>query len=81
MGIGYFFLQHIMNGFSLKEFFNKICSERKITFDYHHILRFMDVIEANHDEYLRWLYDKSNSIIKRDDSVMYYDCTNFIPYQ
>ena len=46
-------------------------------FDYQHILRFMDILEDNHDEYLRWLYDKSNNIVERDSSVMYYDCTNF----
>ena len=45
--------------------------------DYHQILRFMDVLEDNHDNYLSWLYRKSGNIVKRDDSVMYYDCTNF----
>ena len=49
----------------------------KPDFGYQHILRFMDILEDNHDEYLRWLYDQSNTILKRDSSVMYYDCTNF----
>ena len=49
----------------------------KPNFDYHHILRFMDVLEDNHDKYLEWLYKQSNTIIPRDNSVMYYDCTNF----
>ena len=49
----------------------------KPDFEYQHILRFMDVLEDNHDEYLRWLYDKSSTILERDSSVMYYDCTNF----
>ena len=46
-------------------------------FDYHHILRFMDVLHDSYDEYLGWLYKKSDSVYKRDSSVLYYDCTNF----
>ena len=45
--------------------------------EYHHILRFMDVLHDYNDEYLQWLYKKSDSIFKRDSSVLYYDCTNF----
>ena len=46
-------------------------------FDYQHILRFMDLLEENYDDYLAWLFKQSNSIIKRDTSVLYYDCSNF----
>lgn len=46
-------------------------------FDYQHILRFMDVLADNYNEYLSWLYKNSNSIVKRNPSVLYYDCTNF----
>lgn len=46
-------------------------------FDYQHILRFMDILEEHYDDYLKWLYDNSSNIIKRDTSVLYYDCTNF----
>ena len=49
----------------------------KPDFEYHHILRFMDVLEENYDPYLSWLYKKSNNAVKRDPSVLYYDCTNF----
>lgn len=49
----------------------------KTDFEYHHILRFMDVLHDCYDDYLCWLYKKSNSIHKRDTSVLYYDCTNF----
>lgn len=49
----------------------------KPKFDYHHILRFMDVLENNHDKYLQWLFKQSNTVVPRDNSVMYYDCTNF----
>lgn len=49
----------------------------KPSFDYHHILRGMDVLSDNYEEYLRWTYEKSNSVVKRDHSVLYYDCTNF----
>lgn len=46
-------------------------------FDYQHVLRFMDISENNYDDYLAWLYKNSNSVVKRDPSVLYYDCTNF----
>lgn len=46
-------------------------------FDYQHILRFMDLLEENYDDYLAWLFNQSNNITKRDTSVLYYDCTNF----
>ncbi len=49
----------------------------KPTFDYQHILRFMDLLEEHYDDYLDWLYRQSNSIVERDTSVLYYDCTNF----
>ena len=111
--IGYFFLQDLMKGLNLKEFFKKVTEERKITFDcytisrfltyarildplskhatwhkldtyyeepdfdYQHILRFMDVLEENYNEYLKWLFEQSNTIIKRNTSVLYYDCSNF----
>lgn len=46
-------------------------------FDYQHILRFMDLLEGHYDDYLVWLYENSNGVVKRDASVIYYDCTNF----
>lgn len=46
-------------------------------FDYQHILRFMDILEEHYEDYLIWLYKNSNNAIKRDSSVIYYDCTNF----
>ena len=49
----------------------------KPDFDYQHILRFMDLLEENYGDYLAWLYQQSNSIVKRDTSVLYYDCSNF----
>ena len=49
----------------------------KPDFDYQHILRFMDLLEENYDDYLAWLYKQSGSIVKRDASVLYYDCSNF----
>jgi len=47
------------------------------SFDYQHILRFMDLLADHYDGYLTWLYKNSSSIVKRDTSVLYYDCTNF----
>lgn len=49
----------------------------KPSFDYQHVLRYMDILEDHYDEYLSWLYTQSNNIVKRDTSVLYYDCTNF----
>lgn len=49
----------------------------KPDFDYQHILRCMDVLYDNYEDYLKWVYGKSNSVVKRDTSVLYYDCTNF----
>ena len=50
---------------------------KKPDFDYQHVLRFMDFLDKNYDDYLAWLYKQSNSIVERDASVLYYDCTNF----
>ena len=47
------------------------------SFGYHHILRFMDVLEKNYDEYLEHLFHNSNDVIKRNTSVCYFDCTNY----
>ena len=46
-------------------------------FDYQHILRCMDVLYDSCEDYLKWLYEKSCSVVERDTSVLYYDCTNF----
>ena len=47
------------------------------SFEYQHIMRFMDVLHKNSSSYLEWLYKSSNNCIKRDKSVLYYDCTNY----
>ena len=49
----------------------------KPSFDYHQIFRSMDVLNDNYGDYLKWVFEKSNSVVKRDSSVLYYDCTNF----
>ncbi|QAT39609.1 IS1634 family transposase [Clostridium sp. JN-9] len=46
-------------------------------FEYQHILRFMDLLEDNYDEYLEHLFINSNNIIKRNTSICYFDCTNY----
>ena len=48
-------------------------------FDFSHqdILRFMDVLDDNYDGYLAHLFEASNSVIKRNTNVCYFDCTNF----
>lgn len=44
---------------------------------YHHMLRFMDVLAENYDSYISHLFEQSNNVIKRDNSVCYFDCTNY----
>ncbi len=46
-------------------------------FSYQHILRFMDLLEEHYDDYLAWLYRQSGTIVKKNSSVLYYDCSNF----
>ena len=112
--IGYFFLQEIYHNLHLKEFFDNVLAERKITypcndinrfltygrildpcskwgtydkvdtyygiennFDYHHILRHLDVLCDNFDAYMEHLFDNSKNIVKRNTSVCYFDCTNY----
>lgn len=113
LNIGYFYLQYMMSGLHLKDFFKEKTAGRRIAFDchaihrflvysrimdplskyallntldsyyekpgfeYQHILRLMDLLEEHYDDYLAWLYKQSNTIVKRDSSVLYYDCTNF----
>ena len=45
--------------------------------EYHHFLRFLDLIAENQEDYLAHLYKKSQNLIKKDMSVVYYDCTNY----
>lgn len=45
--------------------------------DYQHIIRFLNVLYDHSSDYLKWLYKQSDNVIKRDSSVVYYDCTNF----
>ncbi len=112
--IGYFPLQQIYHDLKLKEFFDKVLENRKITypcndinrfltygrildprskwgtfdrietyygldkdFVYHHILRHLDILSDNFDEYMEHLFVNSGNIVKRNKSVCYYDCTNF----
>lgn len=45
--------------------------------EYQHMIRFLDILGRNSDKYLKHLFDNSENIVKRDTSVMYYDCTNY----
>lgn len=45
--------------------------------EYQHMIRFLDILYRNSDKYLKHLFDNSENIVKRDTSVMYYDCTNY----
>lgn len=45
--------------------------------EYQHMIRFLDILDRYSDKYLKHLFDNSENIVKRDTSVMYYDCTNY----
>lgn len=45
--------------------------------EYQHMIRSLDILDRNSDQYLKHLFDNSENIVKRDTSVMYYDCTNY----
>lgn len=45
--------------------------------EYQHMIRFLDILDRSSDQYLKHLFDNSENIVKRDTSVMYYDCTNY----
>ena len=49
----------------------------KPSFGYQHILRTMDILYQNYDAYISHLYKKSGNVIKRNNSVCYFDCTNY----
>lgn len=49
----------------------------KPSFKYVHILRTMDILTENYDEYLSHLFKHSGHIVPRDTSVCYFDCTNY----
>lgn len=49
----------------------------KPEFSHQQVLRFMDVLADNYDDYLAHLYENSENVIKRDTSICYYDCTNY----
>jgi len=46
-------------------------------FNYVHILRTMDILEENYDEYISHLFNHSDRIVPRDTSICYFDCTNY----
>ncbi len=46
-------------------------------FDYQHILRTMDLMAENYDDYIAYLFHASNKVVKRNTAVCYYDCTNY----
>jgi len=46
-------------------------------FGYVHMLRTMDIMVQNYDEYLSHLFHHSCNVVPRDTSVCYFDCTNY----
>ena len=68
----------ILNPASKLDMFEKLETYyERPSFDYQHILRFMDILEANYDEYLEHLFQNSINIVKRNASVCYFDCSNY----
>lgn len=111
--VGYLYIKNIYDQLGMKEFFDKLCQGRKISFDmniinmiltcariidpgsklytsnhlhryygdhdfdYQHIHRFMEEFYDHYDEYIKTLFENSSAIHQRDNSVCYFDCTNF----
>ena len=46
-------------------------------FDYQHIMRTMDLMYENYDDYIAHLFKASTKVAKRNTAVCYYDCTNY----
>ena len=46
-------------------------------FGYVHMLRTLDIMVHNYDEYLSHLFQHSCNIVPRDTAVCYFDCTNY----
>ena len=46
-------------------------------FEYNHILRALEIISKESDYIQSQLYNNSKKIIKRNNKVLFYDCTNF----
>ena len=61
----------------LSSYENKDSFYEEPDFDYQHILRTMDLMYENYDEYISHLFHASSKVVKRDTSVCYYDCTNY----
>jgi transposase len=49
----------------------------KPDFGHQHVLRTMDILYDNYQAYISYLYEQSGTIVKRDNSVCYFDCTNY----
>ncbi len=64
-------------GSKKSSFENRIKTLDSFDFDIHHVYRALDIIAENNDLIQEHIYKKSTSIIKRNTSVIYYDCTNF----
>lgn len=70
----------ILNPHSKKwtqEHINTYYFEEPKTIEYQHILRHLDVLSENYDQYLEHLFVHSNKIVKRNTSICYFDCTNY----
>ena len=49
----------------------------KPSFSHQNVLRGMDILADHYDSYLQHLFEYSNTLVKRDTSICYYDCTNY----
>lgn len=45
--------------------------------NYVHMLRTMDLLANNYQDYITHLFKQSENVIKRDTSVCYFDCSNY----
>lgn len=64
-------------GSKLYSFNNKDKLYGNFDFSYQDIHRYLDLLSDHYDEYISFLFEASNKVIKRDTSVCYFDCTNY----
>ncbi len=111
--VGYLYLQKVYQDLGIKQFFDELQKEYKITYNlndvnrfitisrilypsskirtcdhlnhfieqpdikYQHALRFLDILYEHKDEYIKHLYKGSTKVIKRNQNICFFDCTNY----
>ena len=46
-------------------------------FELHDVYRALEVLAKENDRIQEWVYKQSKKLVKRNDKILYYDCTNY----